>query len=100
MRGAQGAAEVFVIGGAEIFALAEPQASLALVTEIDADFEGEAIGDFDFGDLVGFLNLILELLTAELRRRHLLRVELLLRTEQGRQPTHPKLLILVLSAES
>ncbi len=34
-------AVLWVIGGAEIFALAEPLASQALVTEIDADFEGD-----------------------------------------------------------
>lgn len=33
---------LWVIGGAELYALAEPLASQAMVTEIDADFEGDA----------------------------------------------------------
>lgn len=33
---------LWVLGGAEIYALAEPLASQAWVTEIDADFEGDA----------------------------------------------------------
>jgi dihydrofolate reductase len=35
-------AHVWVIGGAEVYAQAMPLASLAVVTEIDADFEGDA----------------------------------------------------------
>jgi dihydrofolate reductase len=35
-------AVLWVIGGAELFRLAEPLASQAVVTEIDADFEGDA----------------------------------------------------------
>lgn len=35
------AAEVFVIGGAELYAQALPAAQRAYVTEIDADFEGD-----------------------------------------------------------
>jgi dihydrofolate reductase len=38
----QGAAEVFVIGGAELYAQALPLATRAIVTEIDADFDGDA----------------------------------------------------------
>jgi dihydrofolate reductase len=34
--------QVWVIGGAEVYALAMPLASRAVVTEIDADFEGDA----------------------------------------------------------
>jgi dihydrofolate reductase len=34
-------ARLWVIGGADIFALAEPFASQAVVTEIDADYEGD-----------------------------------------------------------
>jgi dihydrofolate reductase len=37
----EGAAEVFVIGGAAVFAEALPQAQRLFVTEIDADFEGD-----------------------------------------------------------
>jgi dihydrofolate reductase len=37
----EGAAEVFVIGGAEVFAQALPLAQRLFVTEIDADFEGD-----------------------------------------------------------
>ena len=33
---------LWVIGGAELYALTEPLASQAVVTEIDADFEGDA----------------------------------------------------------
>ena len=35
-------AQVWVIGGAEVYAQAMPLASRAVVTEIDADFEGDA----------------------------------------------------------
>lgn len=35
-------AQAWVIGGAEIYAQAEPHASTAVVTEIDQDFEGDA----------------------------------------------------------
>ena len=35
-------ATLWVIGGAELFALAEPLACQAVVTEIDADYEGDA----------------------------------------------------------
>jgi dihydrofolate reductase len=38
----QNQAEVWVIGGAEIYALALPYAQRVVVTEIDADFEGDA----------------------------------------------------------
>jgi dihydrofolate reductase len=34
--------DAWVIGGAEIYAQAQPLASTAVVTEIDADFEGDA----------------------------------------------------------
>ena len=34
---------LWVIGGAEVYALAEPLASQAVVTEIDADFDGDAM---------------------------------------------------------
>jgi dihydrofolate reductase len=37
-----GADEVFVIGGAELYAQALPRAARAVVTEIDADFDGDA----------------------------------------------------------
>jgi dihydrofolate reductase len=37
------APEVFVIGGAQIYAAALPLAQRALVTEIDADFAGDAV---------------------------------------------------------
>ena len=37
-----GAAEVWVIGGAQIYAEAAPLAQRAVVTEIDRDFEGDA----------------------------------------------------------
>ena len=36
------ATDAWVIGGAEIYAQAEPHASSAVVTEIDQDFEGDA----------------------------------------------------------
>jgi dihydrofolate reductase len=36
------AADVWVIGGAQLYALAEPLAHSAVVTEIDRDFEGDA----------------------------------------------------------
>ena len=36
------AAHAWVIGGAEIYTLAEPLATSAVVTEIDQDFEGDA----------------------------------------------------------
>ncbi|MDH4450101.1 MAG: dihydrofolate reductase [Rhodoferax sp.] len=36
------AADVWVIGGAQLYALAEPLAHTAVVTEIDHDFEGDA----------------------------------------------------------
>jgi dihydrofolate reductase len=39
---AEGAARVFVIGGAEIYALALPFADELLLTEIDADFDADA----------------------------------------------------------
>jgi dihydrofolate reductase len=38
----QDQAEVWVIGGAEIYALALPYAQRVVATEIDADFEGDA----------------------------------------------------------
>ena len=37
-----GAAKAFVIGGAEIYALALPQADELVLTEIDADLDGDA----------------------------------------------------------
>lgn len=37
-----GEADVWVIGGAQMYRAAEPLASTAVVTEIDADFEGDA----------------------------------------------------------
>ena len=37
------AAEVFVIGGAELYRLAMPRADRLLVTEIDADFDGDVV---------------------------------------------------------
>ena len=39
----QASAEVWVIGGAQIYALAEPLAHRAEVTEIHQDFEGDAV---------------------------------------------------------
>jgi dihydrofolate reductase len=36
------ASPLWVIGGAQLYALAEPLATQAIVTEIDADFEGDA----------------------------------------------------------
>ena len=42
--------QVWVIGGAEVYAQAMPLASRAVVTEIDADFEGDAFAPtFDSG---------------------------------------------------
>lgn len=38
----EGAAQAWVIGGAQLYALAEPLAQVAEVTEIDADFQGDA----------------------------------------------------------
>jgi dihydrofolate reductase len=38
----EGVADVFVIGGAELYAQALPLATRAIVTEIDADFDGDA----------------------------------------------------------
>jgi len=35
--------EVFVLGGAEVFALALPRATRAFVTEIDRDYDGDAV---------------------------------------------------------
>jgi dihydrofolate reductase len=37
-----GDADVWVIGGAQIYAQAQPLAATAMVTEIDADFDGDA----------------------------------------------------------
>lgn len=37
-----GEAEVFVIGGAELYALALPRADRLLLTELDRDFDGDA----------------------------------------------------------
>jgi dihydrofolate reductase len=42
LAAASGAAEVFVIGGAEIYALALPQASRLQFTEVDASVDGDA----------------------------------------------------------
>jgi dihydrofolate reductase len=42
MRLCHEASDAWVIGGAEIYAQAAPLASTAVVTEIDADFEGDA----------------------------------------------------------
>ncbi len=39
---AAGAPEIWVIGGAQIYAQAEPLAGRAEVTELDADFDGDA----------------------------------------------------------
>lgn len=36
------APDAWIMGGAEIYRLAEPMANTAVVTEIDADFEGDA----------------------------------------------------------
>lgn len=48
LTAAQGAAEVFVIGGAEIYALALPLADRLQLTEVDAAIEGDAyFPDFD-----------------------------------------------------
>jgi dihydrofolate reductase len=38
-----GAAEVFVIGGAQLYAQAMPRAQRLVVTEIDADFDGDTV---------------------------------------------------------
>lgn len=46
-----GAGEIFVIGGAEIYALALPRADRLHLTEIDAEFPGDALFPaFDAGD--------------------------------------------------
>ncbi|MGH6624544.1 MAG: dihydrofolate reductase [Burkholderiaceae bacterium] len=37
------ASEIFVIGGAELYRLAMPRADRLLVTEIDADFDGDVL---------------------------------------------------------
>ncbi len=42
LQSAAGAAEIWVIGGAQIYAQTERLATRAEVTEIDADFEGDA----------------------------------------------------------
>jgi dihydrofolate reductase len=42
MRLCGGAPDAWIMGGAEIYRQAEPLASTAVVTEIDADFEGDA----------------------------------------------------------
>jgi len=42
LEAAAGAPEIWVIGGAQIYAQAEPLARRAEVTEIDANFEGDA----------------------------------------------------------
>jgi dihydrofolate reductase len=42
MRLCGDAPDAWIMGGAEIYRLAEPLASTAVVTEIDADFEGDA----------------------------------------------------------
>ena len=48
LSAAQGAAEVFVIGGAEIYALALPLADRLQLTEVDAAIDGDAyFPDFD-----------------------------------------------------
>jgi dihydrofolate reductase len=39
----RGAARVFVIGGAQLYALALPQADELLLTEIDRDFDGDSV---------------------------------------------------------
>ena len=39
----EGAAKAFVIGGAELYALALPRADELELTEIDADFDGDAL---------------------------------------------------------
>jgi dihydrofolate reductase len=41
--------DAWIMGGAEIYRLAEPLASTAVVTEIDADFEGDALAP-DLGE--------------------------------------------------
>lgn len=45
---AQPAADAWLIGGAELYRQAEPLADSALVTEVDADFEGDAMAP-EFG---------------------------------------------------
>ena len=42
MRWCGDAPDAWIMGGAVIYRLAEPLASTAVVTEIDADFEGDA----------------------------------------------------------
>jgi dihydrofolate reductase len=42
MRLCEEAPDAWIMGGAEIYRLAEPLASTAVVTEIEADFEGDA----------------------------------------------------------
>jgi dihydrofolate reductase len=42
MRLCGDAPDAWIMGGAEIYRQAEPLASTAVVTEIDADFEGDA----------------------------------------------------------
>ncbi len=50
LAAASGAAEVFVIGGGEIYALALPLAHRLELTEVDADIPGDAyFPDFDRG---------------------------------------------------
>ncbi|MEY4694422.1 MAG: Dihydrofolate reductase, partial [Pseudomonadota bacterium] len=41
--------DAWIMGGAEIYRQAEPLASTAVVTEIDADFEGDAFAP-ELGD--------------------------------------------------
>jgi dihydrofolate reductase len=51
LEAAQGAEEAFVIGGAEIYALALPLADRLQLTEVDAAIDGDAhFPDFDRGD--------------------------------------------------
>jgi dihydrofolate reductase len=45
MARCDGAAESFVIGGAELYRAALPRADRLLITEIDADFDGDAFMD-------------------------------------------------------
>src|SRR3972149_7478103 len=50
LAAAQGASEVFVIGGAQIYALALPLADRLQLTEVDAAIDGDAyFPDFDRG---------------------------------------------------
>jgi len=49
MRLCGGAPDAWIIGGAEIYRQAEPLASTAVVTEIDADFDGDAFAP-ELGD--------------------------------------------------